>query len=104
MEILYAHALLCAAGLAPEEAYTSCLHAQFLGRSLMSALRPAYAAASDLQHFTDHLYILWSCLPTQLSQEQPFWALSYAGEPLSWGDEAQARQLCHTMLRHYDPT
>ena len=30
METLYARALLCATGLAPEEAYASCLHAQFL--------------------------------------------------------------------------
>lgn len=142
METLYARALLCAAGLAPEEAYSEILHAQFLarpddhlllslectpdpynaayslqsyftchpldrsrfGRSLMAALRDAYDAAPDLQHFTDHLYILWSSLPAQLAQEQPFWALSYLGDPLSWGDEAQTRQLCETMLHHYDPT
>lgn len=142
METLYVRALLCAAGLAPEEAYTSCLHAQFLarpddhlllslecttdpyaavcslqsyftchpldrsrfGRSLMAALRPAYDAAPDLRRFTDQLYILWSCLPAQLSQEQPFRTLSCLGDPLSWGDEAQTRQLCRTMLHHYDPT
>ncbi len=74
------------------------------GRALMTALRPIYCAAPDLGDFTDRLYILWTCLPAPLDREPPFWALSYIGEPLSWGDEAQARQLCETMLRHYDPS
>ena len=67
MEILYAHALLCAAGLAPEEAYTSCLHAQFLARpddhlllSLECTTDP-YAAAFSLQsYFTSLIRPPWT--------------------------------------------
>ena len=72
-------------------------------RFLMGILRPAYAETSDLQHFTDRLYPLWSHLPAEIAQEQPFWTLSCAGDPLSWGDEAYTRQLCEAMLRHCDP-
>lgn len=140
MEELFAHALLYAAGLGPEETYAAALHALFsahpdsglllslecetdpyaaarllqrhftchpldrsrFGPSLMDGLRRACPAVPDLRSFTSRLYILWTYLPAPLDREPPFQTLSCAGDPLSWGGEAQTRQLCEAMLHYYD--
>ena len=46
-------------------------------------------------------YQLWKLLPEFLVQEQPFWTLSYADDPLSWGDEKQSRIIYEEAFRFY---
>lgn len=71
------------------------------GRLLMQQLKKFYMDCSDITAFTAPMYDLWRTLPWFLQDKQPFWALSYLDEPLSWGDEKQTRQICREMLNYY---
>jgi len=55
----------------------------------------------DIETFCSKLYIVWQHLPYEISQVEPFWTMSYASDPLSWGDEKQTRELCEKMLHFY---
>lgn len=49
----------------------------------------------------DLLYLEWESLPGSIQNIEPFWALSYADDPLSWGDEEQTRKIYEHMLNNY---
>lgn len=44
---------------------------------------------------------LWNALPENICHKEPFVILSYADEPLSWGDEKQSRELFQSMFDYY---
>lgn len=71
------------------------------GRFLMSRLRVFYRKASDIRDFVKRAYSLWQSLPESIQREDPFFALSYADDPLSWGDEEQTRRIYEQILSHY---
>ena len=74
-----------------------------LGCFLFDRLKSRYLDPNiDLRTFCGELYQVWELLPQRLQLSQPFHAMSYADEPLSWGDEAQTRQLCEHILHFYD--
>lgn len=75
-------------------------HERF-GRILMENLREYYDACPDIRTFAGRMYGLWERLPGNLQDRQPFWTLSYADDPLSWGDEDQTRGLYEAMLNYY---
>ena len=76
--------------------------AERFGRMLMEGLRVVFEEEGmDLRDFARRAYELWGLLPEPLRQEQPFWTLCYADDPLSWGDEAQTRELYRDMLGFY---
>lgn len=68
-------------------------------RFLFGQLAKTYNQTEDLRQFSRKTYLLWQLLPAPLQKEQPFWALSYADEPLSWGDEAQTRKIYEEIFR-----
>jgi len=72
------------------------------GKKLMNKLREIYVAESNLEDFGKRAYRLWQYLPDELSKEEPFHILSYADDPLSWGDEKQCRELYEKALYYYD--
>lgn len=47
------------------------------------------------------MYRLWEELPQEVQMKEPFWALNYADDPLSWGDEEQTRELYEKMMNYY---
>lgn len=71
------------------------------GRILMSKLKTVYVNCSDIKHFAGRMYSLWESLPRNMQKIEPFWALCYADEPLSWGDEEQTRSIYEDMLNYY---
>ncbi|MEE0266291.1 MAG: hypothetical protein UD936_11770 [Acutalibacteraceae bacterium] len=71
------------------------------GKALMDSLKPFYHN-TDLILFAKKGYSLWEMLPDVIWEEEPFFSLSYADEPLSYGDEAQAYELYEAMLNYYD--
>lgn len=71
------------------------------GRFLMQQLAVLYEE-NNLRYFADKMYSLWRNLPENISCEEPFWTLSYADDPLSWGDEQQSRGLYEEMLTYYN--
>lgn len=75
-------------------------HEKF-GRILMGRLREYYDDCRDIRYFAGKMYSLWECLPGCVQEEEPFWTLCYADDPLSWGDEGQTRFLYEKMLAFY---
>lgn len=71
------------------------------GRILMSRLKVFYESCQDIKDFADRMYGLWESLPGNIQQIEPFFSLSYADEPLSWGDEEQTRGIYESMLNYY---
>lgn len=71
------------------------------GRILMQKLK-VYYESMQLRKFADRMFLLWEGLPGNIQCKEPFHALSYADDPLSWGDEEQTRELYEAMLNYYD--
>lgn len=80
-------------------------HTDVFGRALMEGLASVwqtYAVQGDaLRSFAAHMVSLWHKLPERINRLQPFHVLSYADEPLSWGDEAQCRALYEQAFQYY---
>ena len=72
------------------------------GRALMSKLKEIYKNHSDIRKFASRMFSLWESLPGNIQNTEPFWILSYADEPLSWGDEDQTRDIYEHMLNYYN--
>lgn len=70
------------------------------GMALFELLKPMYMSL-DIHRFGNAMYSLWESLPGNLQDIQPFEALCYAHDPLSWGDEIQCREIYEAMLDYY---
>ncbi len=77
--------------------------ADVFGKRLFSSLKASYDAdILDIEVFGKRCYALWHALPWEICEREPFHILSYADEPLSWGDEEQARMLYEKAFAFYD--
>lgn len=80
----------------------SVLDDERFGRILMNKLTERYKNDSDLKSFANRAYHLWKILPRSIQRKEPFVALCYADDPLSWGDEKQTRDIYESMLNFYN--
>lgn len=80
--------------------YQTLDHGKF-GEILMKKLKEYYDSCPDIKYFAGKMYSLWKNLPGCVREEEPFWILNYAEEPLTWGDEKQTRSLYKKMLDFY---
>lgn len=80
--------------------YNKLSHSRF-GQALMEKLKPYYECVG-LRGFADAMWLLWKSLPDSLQDEEPFHTMSYADDPLSWGDVQQAMELYEYVLHYYD--
>lgn len=71
------------------------------GKELMRLLRIEYDRM-DIREFAKHTYPMWENLPWSIAEVEPFRGLSYADDPLSWGDFEQSKKLYEQMLDFYD--
>ena len=67
------------------------------GRFLFSRLERLYKSM-DLHVFGKKTYCLWQNLPSWLQDKEPFYSLSYADDPLSWGDVEQTRRIYESIF------
>lgn len=74
---------------------------ELFGRILMKELNAYYKGHTDIKSFACKMYNLWGNLPRHIQEKEPFWALCYADDPLSWGDEEQTRDLYENMMNYY---
>ncbi|WP_310602000.1 hypothetical protein [Anaerosporobacter sp.] len=73
-----------------------------LGKSLLKELKRIYFQGEwDIHAFASKVYELWKVLPLKIQEVEPFGVMSYADDPLSWGDEEQTRQLYEEMFDFY---
>lgn len=80
--------------------YNAFNYEQF-GRILMNKLKVYYKNCSDIKSFANRMYNLWEVLPGTIQDREPFFTLSYADDPLAWGDEEQTRDIYENMLSYY---
>ncbi len=80
--------------------YQNINHEEF-GKSLMKVLKKYYECCTSIEQFSEKMYLLWKSLPGEIQDKQPFFTLSYADDPLSWGDEKQTRSIYENMLNYY---
>ena len=73
------------------------------GKMLFSELKLFYFKNQmDIQTFALKVRSIWWLLPNSIGQKEPFHAMSYLDEPLSWGDEKQTRELYEKMFEFYE--
>lgn len=72
------------------------------GQALVAGLETTFrSGVCSIAEFCRRCYALWRMLPGFLTEEEPFFHLSYVDDPLSWGDENQARELCEEIFGFY---
>ncbi len=72
------------------------------GRRLFASLKLVYDLnCFVLSDFAKRCCKLWHILPSAVIESEPFHTLIYADEPLSWGNEAQVRELYDRAFRYY---
>ena len=74
------------------------------GKSIIKILKKYYEYCTDIKQFVEKMYSLWEVLPTTIQHKQPFYMLSYADDPLSWGDIEQSRSIYENVLNYYQVT
>lgn len=74
---------------------------EVFGKIFISKLKRIYDKM-ELRQFSENMYRVWGNLPTSIAEEKPFWILSYADDPLSWGDEKQTRELYEEFFTYYE--
>lgn len=78
------------------------LHLEKFGKPLLEGLENAYHQNMfPFREFSSRVYGIWQMLPQDISMKEPFWTLSYIDDCLSWGDEAQARELYQNIFWFY---
>ena len=79
------------------------LNPGIFGKQLFLGLKSVYDAnAFSIEDFSKRCFLLWESIPSGIDQTEPFWILDYAGDCLSWGDEAQTRSLFDKAFSFYD--
>lgn len=72
------------------------------GCFLISKLEEIYYQDDmDIRFFSSKMYSIWRALPSEIQNEEPFWTLCYADDPLSWGDERQTRGRYQKIFQYY---
>ena len=72
------------------------------GRCLTEDLKTVYESNDfSIEDFGRKCYSIWQQLPNELNTIEPFHTLSYADDPLSWGDEEQARKIYEDFFDFY---
>ena len=72
------------------------------GRTMMKELREYCRLYGVTKQFGEKMYLLWESLPGCIQDEEPFSILTYADDPLSWGDEQQSREIYEKAFDYYD--
>ena len=57
---------------------------------------------TEINSFANKTRKLWYDLPSEIEFIEPFHILSYADDPLSWGDERQCRELYEKAFNYYE--
>ena len=71
-----------------------------LGRVLAELLHKEYRK-TDLVSFGRKTFALWNALPNEIAMTDPFHLLSYADDPLSYGDVQASREIYQKLFAYY---
>ena len=83
--------------------YSHFFRADIFGEKLFCGLKSVYMSNSiSIAEFGRRCYRLWTNLPYDICEMEPFFTLSYADDCLSYGDEAQTRKLYEKAFSFYE--
>lgn len=72
------------------------------GKCLLENLKTVYQSnVFKTYDYAIKCHTLWIYLPEELKFVDPFYVLSYADDPLSWGDEAHTRRIFEDLFDFY---
>ena len=73
------------------------------GKALFGELERAYHDKNcDFDSFVNNCYAVYQNLPKQIEwDEEPFFALDYAGDSIEWGDYKRAHEIIENAFRFY---
>lgn len=74
------------------------------GRAVMKELNEYHRICGTTERFGKKMYLLWESLPGCVQDEEPFSILTYADDPLFWGDERQSREIYEKAFGYYGQT
>lgn len=78
------------------------LDTNLFGKVLFGGLERIYNLnVYTISEFAKKGYQIWEILPESIDHEDPFFALCYADDPLSWGDENQTRNIYEELFKFY---
>lgn len=73
------------------------------GKFFVKKLQEIYNNSDmDINEFGNKMYGVWKSMPGYLQHLQPFHILSYADDPLSWGDVEQTKKIYKEIFTYYD--
>ena len=73
------------------------------GRNLVKKLNEIYINGNvDIKDFNSKVLRIWGNIPNDIQLKEPFWMMSYASEPLSWGDVEQTHKIYKKMFNFYN--
>ena len=76
--------------------------ADVFGKYLLDELKAVYQSnAFPLKVYGKKCFRVWRCLPDELQMKEPFHILSYADDPLSWGDESASKKIFEELFGFY---
>lgn len=83
--------------------YENFINKEIFSKFLILYLKDIYYSNSlNIADFGKSCYFLWKDLPNTIYKEKPLWILSYADDPLSWGDENEARRIYEELFSYYE--
>ncbi len=82
---------------------TNQMDSHYFGKILFKEIGKIYLRNTfTINDFGQKMYSIWNLfIPHPLSEEEPFWTLSYADDCLSYGDEKQTRELYEKAFQYY---
>ncbi len=82
--------------------YETKINKKTFGVVLLQELKDVYNTKTiNIKDFGKLTYALWKQLPNSLALDDPFHTLSYADDPLSWGDEKQTKKIYEDLFDFY---
>lgn len=87
----------------PDNAFLLDLHDKdVFGKLLLKELKDIYYQKSlSIDEFGKRTYLLWKEIPCCIGKDEPFHTLSFADDPLSWGDVEQSCKIYEDLFAYY---
>lgn len=103
LELEFLTSDLCATiNLIIGECYINGIDIDLFGKVLLEELKNTYYLKTvSIEEFGKRAYLLWNDIPYSIGKEEPFHTLSYANDPLSWGDINQTYKIYEDLFEYY---
>lgn len=79
------------------------LNYKILGKKLLDKLKEKYNEnPENLEEWTHKLYDVWRILPREMSEQEPFYTMSYIDDIYSYAERNECLKKIHWLLNYYN--